>query len=69
MLSRDPIVAKDIMEEFAADLATLTAVNADHEGFKALNGDVNGRMLESIDGDSRFNRWGKHYLRAITRSH
>jgi hypothetical protein len=31
--------------------------------------DVNGRMLKAIDGSQRFNRWGKHYLRAITRSH
>jgi hypothetical protein len=57
------------MKAFAADLAALTEVNSDHEGFKALNGDVNGRMLKSIDGADRFNRWGRHYLRAITRSH
>ena len=35
----------------------------------ALLGDVAGRMQKALDGSARFNRWGKHYLRAITRAH
>lgn len=37
-----------------------------------LNGilaDVDGRMSKALQGKERFNRWGKHYLRAICRSH
>ena len=35
----------------------------------ALKGDLNGRMAKALQGQDRFNRWGKHYLRALTRSH
>ena len=31
----------------------------------ALESDVKGRMLKSVQGMDRFNRWGKHYLRAF----
>lgn len=31
--------------------------------------DVSGRMTKAIQGKDRFNRWGKHYLRALTRAH
>lgn len=31
--------------------------------------DVTGRMSKALDGEERFNRWGKHYLRALTRAH
>lgn len=36
---------------------------------QALLDDVSGRMTKSLDGRDRFNRWGKHYLRAIIRAH
>lgn len=36
---------------------------------KALFADVGGRMTKGLTGRDRFNRWGKHYLRAITRAH
>ena len=36
---------------------------------KALLADVGGRMTKGLTGSDRFNRWGKHYLRAITRAH
>ena len=35
----------------------------------ALHTDVAGRMTKALKGEQRFNRWGKHYLRALTRSH
>ncbi|CAE7427703.1 unnamed protein product [Symbiodinium natans] len=35
----------------------------------ALRSDVDGRMSKALKGKQRFNRWGKHYLRALTRSH
>merc|ERR1712070_413051 len=31
--------------------------------------DVSGRMTKAIQGRDRFIRWGKHYLRALTRAH
>jgi len=36
---------------------------------KALNADVSGRMVKALTGAARFNRWGKHYLRALIRAH
>lgn len=36
---------------------------------RALRADVCGRMTKAMQGMQRFNRWGKHYLRALTRSH
>jgi adenylate kinase len=41
----------------------------DGEVFNALKGDVGGRMTKALQGKARFNRWGKHYLRALMRSH
>jgi len=35
----------------------------------ALKADVEGRMSKALRGKERFNRWGKHYLRALIRSH
>eukprot|EP00746_Dinoflagellata_sp_MGD_P165323 gnl/MRDRNA2_/MRDRNA2_94526_c0_seq1.p1 gnl/MRDRNA2_/MRDRNA2_94526_c0~~gnl/MRDRNA2_/MRDRNA2_94526_c0_seq1.p1 ORF type:complete len:1049 (+),score=177.51 gnl/MRDRNA2_/MRDRNA2_94526_c0_seq1:88-3234(+) len=37
--------------------------------FVALKADLEGRMSKSVKGKERFNRWGKHYLRALMRSH
>mmetsp|Transcript_2618 Transcript_2618/g.4803 ORF Transcript_2618/g.4803 Transcript_2618/m.4803 type:complete len:639 (-) Transcript_2618:83-1999(-) len=37
--------------------------------FTTLKADVDGRMTKALDGMDRFNRWGKHYLRALTRAH
>lgn len=36
---------------------------------KGLYDDVSGRMSKALKGSERFNRWGKHYLRALMRSH
>eukprot|EP00929_Paragymnodinium_shiwhaense_P109168 TRINITY_DN75519_c0_g1_i1.p1 TRINITY_DN75519_c0_g1~~TRINITY_DN75519_c0_g1_i1.p1 ORF type:complete len:1140 (-),score=192.16 TRINITY_DN75519_c0_g1_i1:483-3902(-) len=35
----------------------------------ALKADLEGRMSKALQGQDRFNRWGKHYLRALARSH
>merc|ERR1711967_72593 len=34
-----------------------------------LKADVEGRASKALLGADRFNRWGKHYLRAFTRAH
>lgn len=34
-----------------------------------LHVDVDGRLSKALKGQARFNRWGKHYLRALTRAH
>lgn len=39
------------------------------QNFSVLKSDVDGRMTKALDGKDRFNRWGKHYLRALTRAH
>ena len=35
----------------------------------ALSKDVAGRMSKAFQGQPRFSRWGKHYLRALVRAH
>jgi len=35
----------------------------------AFHKDIDGRMSKGLSTVERFKRWGKHYLRAITRSH
>jgi len=35
----------------------------------AFHTDIDGRMSKGLSTVERFKRWGKHYLRAITRSH
>lgn len=35
----------------------------------SLKNDVEGRMSKAFKGKERFNRWGKHYLRALMRAH
>jgi len=36
---------------------------------KALNEDVSGRVAKSVSTPERYQRWGRHYLRAIVRAH
>jgi len=45
------------------------ASNNEDEALVALRADADGRMTKALNGKTRFNRWGKHYLRAICRSH
>jgi len=39
------------------------------DAFTTLKADVDGRMTKAFDGLDRFRRWGKHYLRALSRAH
>eukprot|EP00930_Biecheleria_cincta_P086001 TRINITY_DN75374_c0_g1_i1.p1 TRINITY_DN75374_c0_g1~~TRINITY_DN75374_c0_g1_i1.p1 ORF type:complete len:556 (+),score=99.45 TRINITY_DN75374_c0_g1_i1:62-1729(+) len=48
------------------DEASSTEGLSEHLTFKA---DVQGRMVKALTGEDRFNRWGKHYLRALLRAH
>mmetsp|Transcript_2645 Transcript_2645/g.7915 ORF Transcript_2645/g.7915 Transcript_2645/m.7915 type:complete len:661 (+) Transcript_2645:149-2131(+) len=41
----------------------------DNPGLSDLHVDISGRFCKSLKGHERFNRWGKHYLRALTRAH
>eukprot|EP00928_Gymnodinium_smaydae_P005605 TRINITY_DN11904_c0_g1_i1.p1 TRINITY_DN11904_c0_g1~~TRINITY_DN11904_c0_g1_i1.p1 ORF type:complete len:1021 (-),score=117.12 TRINITY_DN11904_c0_g1_i1:307-2919(-) len=55
-------------------LAALVAESNPNDGLTdspllALKADVDGRMSKALQGKDRFNRWGKHYLRALMRSH
>merc|ERR1719408_740880 len=34
-----------------------------------LKADIEGRASKALVGKDRYNRWGKHYLRAFTRAH
>jgi hypothetical protein len=34
-----------------------------------LADDFNGRLTKAFDGHARFNRWGKHFILSLTRSH
>ena len=47
----------------------LNAVTAGSPWVKSLQADVAGRMSKALQGRDRYERWGKHYLRAITRAH
>jgi len=39
------------------------------EDLVALRKDTDGRMMKALNGKTRFKRWGKHYLRSISRFH
>jgi len=39
------------------------------ELLQAIKYDVEGRMSKALRGKPRFDRWGKHYLRALMRAH
>jgi hypothetical protein len=58
--------AKQDMESMALKIENTPGLD---EIGKALLADVGGRMTKSLTGRDRFNRWGKHFLRAITRAH
>lgn len=62
---------QELAQQLAAAAAAATTVTGDSEDTKliALKADVSGRMLKALQGKPRFNRWGKHYLRALVRSH
>lgn len=41
----------------------------DDERVEGLYKDISGRATKSLDGSPRFNRWGKHYIRALLRAY
>ena len=58
------------MKELNEDIAAVVYCNYyDDKTLVALRADTDGRMTKAINDQNRFNKWGKHYLRAICRSH
>lgn len=58
------------MKDFGEEVAMLDdAADNEDENLVALRKDTDGRMMKALNGKTRFNRWGKHYLRALCRSH
>mmetsp|Transcript_10466 Transcript_10466/g.19260 ORF Transcript_10466/g.19260 Transcript_10466/m.19260 type:complete len:738 (+) Transcript_10466:69-2282(+) len=60
----DMAAANSTMKELASKTSSWPSI-----GLNAVAEDVTGRMTKALDGKDRFNRWGKHYLRALTRAH
>jgi adenylate kinase len=66
---KNPELAVQKLLEDVESERIVSSLSADGR-FAALKADlVDGRMSKSIKGKERFNRWGKHYLRALMRSH
>merc|ERR1740117_2764884 len=56
-----------VAAQLAARLSDVNASAAEELG--ALQHDIAGRVTKAVTGEDRFNRWGKHYLRALSRAH
>eukprot|EP01084_Bolivina_argentea_P314316 544418_1 len=65
-LKKEIKLANDIAKKTDTDDFDQMTANSRLE---ALNNDVQGRFNKSFQGEARFNRWGKHYLRALLRAH
>jgi len=61
-------VAVQSMKSLIGEITAILALSNDVRIAKMLE-DVQGRMSKAISTPERFNRWGQHYLRAITRAH
>jgi len=61
--------AQEAMQAFAGRLGEAVAACAGEAELSAIKVDVDGRMTKALNGADRFNRWGKHYLRALVRAH
>jgi len=66
-VSKQEAKAQETMSALAGRVAGQEASGG--EFVKALKVDVEGRMTKALNGADRFNRWGKHYLRSISRAH
>jgi len=53
----------------AGAIGVLQVAHSNNPRLAALNSDVQGRMTKALNTKERFNRWGKHYLRALLRAH
>merc|ERR1719188_271167 len=65
--SKEESKSQETMASLAGRVAEQVASGG--EFVTALKVDVDGRMTKALNGADRFNRWGKHYLRAISRAH
>jgi hypothetical protein len=61
--------AEKIMKELAEEAKEHCTQAGDPIELLELKSDIIGRMLKALDGKERFDRWGKHYLRALMRAH
>lgn len=63
------------LEKSVSEVATLVsyledaATKCTDPRLEGLRTDVGGRMSKALQGMDRFDRWGKHYLRALARGH
>jgi len=60
--------AQQALQALSDRLVAATS-SCNDEQLLALRADVEGRMAKALKGKDRFNRWGKHYLRALARAH
>lgn len=71
--SKGKVAGEDVAalaSRLAAEEAKCLSRSGEHDGrLTALSADVGGRMSKALQGKERFNRWGKHYLRALMRAH
>jgi hypothetical protein len=66
--------ANNVMMTLKGQLASLqylvrTNPSIPYSRVSSLREDVEGRITKALNGKDRFNRWGKNYLRAVTRAH
>lgn len=61
--------AQEAMAKVLTAIEVYEKESSPHAFVPALKADVGGRMTKALQGLDRFNRWGKHYLRALTRAH
>ncbi|KAH3761987.1 Voltage-dependent calcium channel subunit alpha-2/delta-2 [Pelomyxa schiedti] len=59
---------KSDMENLRID-TDATRQNHSCDLLEALYADVNGRMSKAVNQKARYDRWGRHYLRALVRAH
>jgi hypothetical protein len=60
--------AAQVLGALAGKIATFEVITKDPR-LADLKSDVGGRITKALSTKERFNRWGRHYLRALTRAH
>lgn len=58
-----------LVERFAPAAAGTKDNEAAHAALLLLQSDVKGRLSKALSRKERFDRWGKHYVRALLRAH